>query len=246
MKKTNFAFTLFFFSHLAVAYDAPKATTSPTIDGFDNDATWLNVNWAPIDTLILGDQPSENDFQGRYKIVWTSQKLYVLAEITDDILIDTHADPLDSYWEDDTLEIFIDEDKSGGNHQKNYNAMAYHIGLDNQVADIDMSGEPRLFNSHVNSVWRRSSKSPNTITWEVSIDVYPDTLRDHYSESQTAAQPVTLFSGKEMGFMIAYCDSDSSLGREHFINSIDIPAVKGDKNRGYIDASVFDTLKLVE
>jgi len=59
-------------------------------------------------------------------------------------------------------------------------------------------------------------------------------------------QPVTLYKGKKLGFMVAYCDSDSNKGRELFIGSFDVPAVNGDKNRGYLDASVFDTLKLVD
>lgn len=246
MKLAIHSFVLLFSIQCGYAYEAPKAMQAPTIDGLADDRAWQRAPWANIDQLTLGEQPSSSDFSGRFKLVWTAEKLYMLAEIIDDVLIDTHADPLDSYWEDDTLEIFIDEDKSGGNHLDNYNAMAYHIALDNQAADIGMDGKPRLFNSHVESRWQRSSTSHNQVIWEASIDIYPDTLRDQYNEDQQPALPVTLKEGKKLGFLVAYCDSDGTEGREHFMSSFDIPAVDGDKNRGYIDAGVFDQLVLIK
>ena len=51
--------------------------------------------------------------------------------------IDQHADPKYFYWDDDCLEIFIDEDAFGGDHEFNYNAFAYNVALDNQIVDID-------------------------------------------------------------------------------------------------------------
>ena len=226
----------------AHAYEAPQAKVAPSIDGLNNDPAWSSAEWEAIDQLTLGEQPSADDFSGRFKIVWTAKKLYLLAEIVDDVLIDTHADPLDSYWEDDTLEIFIDEDKSGGDHLENYNAFAYHIALDNQTVDFSSEGKPRTLNDHVDSVWKRSSENPNKVIWEASFDIYSDEFKDQ----NNTAKPVTLTAGKELGFMVAYCDSDGNDGRQHFIGSHDIEAVDGDKNRGYIDASVFDNLKLVK
>ncbi len=241
---TLFRFTAAFLllaSSNVFAYDAPYAGTAPTIDGDANEPVWSNAKWANIDQLTLGTQPTPDDFSGRFKVVWTPQKLYFLAEIVDDILIDTHANPLKQYWEDDTLEIFLDQDLSGGNHLDNYNAFAYHIALDNQVVDHNQDGQPRLLNSHIESHWKRSSGQDNRIIWEASVDVYPDTFTD----KDNTAKPVNLAADMKMGFMVAYCDSDGPQGREHFIGSYDIPAVNGDKNRGYIDASVFDTLTLI-
>ena len=246
MKLLSFVILILLCTPITHAYEAPKAATAPIIDGLANDSAWQTAEWANIDQLTLGEKPTGDDFSGRFKLVWTSQKLYIMAEVIDDVLIDTHADPLDSYWEDDTLEIFIDEDKSGGDHLKNYNAMAYHIALDNQAVDIGLDGEPRLFNEHIHSRWQRASTSPNKVIWEASIDIYPDTLRDSYTDDQVAVRPVILSAGKKLGFLVAYCDSDGLQGREHFVGSYDIPAVNGDKNRGYIDASVFDELILVE
>ena len=236
------AFIVASLSQACLAYEAPYAALAPSIDGQANDAAWARAKWQAIDQLTLGGQPSPEDFSGRFKIVWSKDKLFILGEIIDDVLIDTHADPLDSYWDDDTFEIFLDEDKSGGKHLDSYNAFAYHISLDNQVVDLNSEGKPRTLNDHVSSAWKRNTEKPNAIIWEASFDIYPDTFKDH----NNTAIPVTLAAGKELGFMVAYCDSDNNNGREHFISSHDIKAVNGDKNRGYIDASVFDHLKLVE
>jgi len=244
MFKRSLAFSILTLNltQFCFAYEAPNAKVAPIIDGRANDQAWARADWEKIDQLTLGEQPTSDDFSGRFKLVWTQDKLFILSEITDDVLIDTHADPLDSYWEDDTFEVFIDEDKSGGKHLDNYNAFAYHIALDNQVVDLNSLGKPRTLNDHVASIWKRSAEKPNTVIWEASFDIYPDTFKDQ----ENTAKPVILERGKEMGFIVAYCDADGDKGREHFIGSHDIPALDGDKNRGYIDASVFDYLKLVD
>ena len=241
-----FAAPFLLFASPSYALNIPHADETPVIDGAMDEPSWELAQWQPINQPIIGELPDESDFSGRYKLVWTEQKLYILAEIVDDILADRHAHPLESYWNDDTFEILIDEDGSGGNHQFNYNALAYHIALDNQAVDINLSGEPQLMNDHIQSVWKRSSSEPSKIIWEVSVDVYPDTLKDTYADDEEPAKPVILSKGKKLGFMIAYCDNDGGEKRESFITSYDIPAVNGDKNRAYIDASVFQTIKLVE
>ena len=220
------------------------------INGLADDTSWQRATWQPIDKLILGDMPSKADFSGRFKVMWDAQQLYLLVEITDDILFDQHADPRHLYWDDDCLEIFIDEDASGGNHQFNYNAFAYHVALDNQSVDIgeknaDGSDNFVLLNDHITSSWRRSETSPNKVIWEMSVRVYNDSFSLDTPLGEKPSQPVSLFAGKVLGFMLAYCDNDGSKEREHFIGSVDIEAVNGNKNLGYITADVFQKLTLV-
>jgi hypothetical protein len=233
------------------ALEAVKSPEKILIDGLANEASWQLASWQPIDKLILGSQPSADDFSGQFKIMWDEQQLYLLVEITDDILFDQHADPRHLYWDDDCLEIFLDEDASGGNHQFNFNAFAYHIALDNQAVDMgeknaDGSDNFVLLNDHVTSVWRRSEKSPNKVIWEVSVRVYDDSFSLTTTMQKKNPQPVTLFEGKNLGFMLAYCDNDGSKEREHFIGSTDIKSVNGDKNLGYITADVFSQLTLIK
>ncbi len=225
--------------------DAVRFTSERiTIDGRMLERSWSDAEWRRIDKHILGEYPEPQDFAGRYKLLWDERHLYLLAEISDDVLFDQHADPLLRYWDDDCLEIFIDEDGSGGNHQFDYNAFAYHVALDNQAVDIggqleDGSPEFVLLNDHIDSQWRRQERPPHAVLWEVAIKVFDDSFHPSISN-----QPVSLTAGKTMGFMLAYCDNDGSEEREHFVGSHDIEPVNGDKNLGYIDASVFGTIKL--
>jgi len=245
---------LVFFSLNVSALEAKKSPQKMFIDGIADEASWQLASWQPIDQLILGDMPSKDDFSGRFKIMWDERQLYLLVEITDDILFDQHADPRHLYWDDDCLEIFIDEDASGGNHQFNYNAFAYHVALDNQSVDIgeknaDGSDNFVLLNDHINSAWRRSEKSPNKVIWELAVKVYDDSfslpITGQILTPTKKSQPVTLTLGKKLGFMLAYCDNDGSKEREHFIGSVDIKAVNGNKNLGYITADVFQQLRLI-
>lgn len=238
----------------ALAWDVPRAAEAPVIDGVADDPAWALAEWRPMDQLMWGTMPEPADFSGRYKLVWTPERLYLLAEITDDVLIDTHADPLENYWEDDALEFFLDEDASGGNHLHSYNAFAQHIGLDNQSADIgpfrsaedEAAGRRfvRTYPDMVTARWQRAAEAPHPLVWEVEITVFGDDYHDDPDRPQ--ASPVTLHAGKNLGFMLAYCDADSPAGREHFLGDVAVEPVDGDRNRGYIDASVFGTITLVE
>ena len=218
-------------------YRAPLAAQAPVIDGVPTDSAWAAAPWRDLDQRWLGPPLEEGDFSGRYKIVWNEQRLFVLVEIVDDILIDRYRDPLESYWDDDCLEIFIDEDFSGGDHQHNHNAFAYHLSLDNRAIDIGTDGRPRDYSHHVDSRWRQSG---DKLYWEVSIAVYPDTYVDDSDQNV----PVPLSAGKVLGYLVAYCDNDGSEIRENFMGS---EYASGDnKDRGWIDAGLFGRLELVD
>lgn len=246
ISRASISAVLFLAGACGHAMEAPRAAVAPNVDGIPDDAAWVNGKWRDLKYLMVGTLPDPNDFSGRYKAVWTAEYLYLLAEITDDILIDTHANPLDSYWDDDALEVFIDEDRSGGLHQFDYNAFAYHIALDNQAIDIGPYEDEasRLaenvnflaFPDHVHARWQRSAEAPHKLYWEARIAIFDESM----------TQPLSLRAGKKLGFMLAYCDADSAAGREHFMGDVDIKPVDGDRNLGYINASVFGELTLTE
>ncbi|MCC2606711.1 CBM9 family sugar-binding protein [Planctobacterium marinum] len=216
---------------------------APVIDG-QVDELWQQAPWWPLDNHILGDIPDKADFSGRFKLLWDEGKLYLLAEIQDDVLADHYPNPKTQYWDDDCLEIFIDSDASGGNHLYTHNAFAYHIALDNQVADI---GENRgagensvvLLNHHLKSRWQRTDSEPYPVIWEVAMNLYPDAYSDAHP-----LPPLALKSHQDIGFMLAYCDADGQGYREHFYGSTAIQPVDGDKNLGYINADVFGQYQL--
>ncbi len=226
-------------THLAgrSEYLAPMAETAPVVDGVADESIWAEAAWRAMDQRWLGPEYTAEDFSGRYKVVWTAERLYLLGEFVDDILIDTHRHPLVQYWDDDTWEIFIDEDFSGGNHQFNHNAFAYHVSLDNKAIDIGTDEQPQDYTHHVQSRWQQTG---DNVVWEVAIDIYDDT----YTDTGNDHHPVTLTAGKVLGLMVAYCDNDGSEVRENFIGSEAVQS--GSMGRGWIDAGIFGKLVLSE
>ncbi|WP_340199201.1 sugar-binding protein [Ascidiimonas sp. W6] len=213
-----------------------KATEAPILNGVEDDQCWENSVWLPLDQKWLGTDYTEKDFSGRYKLSWRESSLYLLVEIVDDSLFDQNKDPLKLWWDDDCVEVFIDEDNSGGGHQYTHNAFAYHVALDGNVVDIAPDKEPRLYNDHV--VSKRTLKGDKSI-WELSIKLYDDSFMDGKENI-----PVSLEKGKKIGFALAYCDNDASKERENFIGSVFVPGE--DKNQGWINADIFGTLQLEE
>ena len=218
-------------------YLAPRATFAPVIDGIADDAVWEQAEWYPIANRWLGPEFTAEDFSGRFNVAWNEQRIYILVEVVDDILFDSHRDPLVQYWDDDCVEIFLDEDYSGGNHQYNHNAFAYHMSLDNQAIDIGTDQQARNYSHHVESRWKQTG---NRLVWEFAIDIYTDDYLDGSDDNV----PIALHAGKVMGLMLAYCDNDGSELRENFVGSESVP--EGPKDRGWIDAGLFGELQLVD
>ncbi len=218
-------------------YAAPRATVAPVVDGIADDVAWEDARWREMTSRWLGPEYTPEDFRGRYKVVWTEDHIYILGEFVDDILIDSHRDPLVQYWDDDCWEIFLDEDHSGGEHRFSHNAFAYHMSLDNRAIDLGTNEKPNDYSHHVDSRWQQDG---NKIVWEVAISVY----KDDYVDGSDENTPIKLTPGKAMGLMLAYCDNDGSELRENFIGSEVV--LSGPKDRGYIDAGLFGTLILEE
>ncbi len=216
--------------------DIKKAEIAPNVDGDMDDPIWNQTKWYPMDQNWIGEFPDIKDFFGRYKMTWTPEALYILVEIKDDILYDQYKDPLKLWWDDDCVEIFIDADNSGGEHQYNNNAFAYHVALDGNVVDLDSQKKPLLYNNHVKM--KRTTKDDVSI-WEFELTVYDDT----YQEGK-ANDPVVLSKDQKLGFAIAYNDNDTSKERENFMGSVFVPGE--DKNQGWINADIFGTIVLIE
>lgn len=217
-------------------YTARKAQVAPTIDG-TVDGVWDNANWAPIDVFWLGTQsnPNAQDYSGRYKALWDENYLYLLFDITDDRIFDGTRNALERYWEDDTVEIFIDENKNGGPHEYNTSAWAYHVSTYGDVVDYTTSG-PKLLNDHIDV---RLVSMGDKHLWEMRVRIYGE----DYSDSRVNT-PLTLTAGKLMGFSASYIDNDGSPQRESMMGSVDTQGHKN--NQGYQNASVFGSMRLVE
>lgn len=218
-------------------YKAPMAEEAITIDGNGSEASWAKAEWKPIKFKWLGEDFKEEDFKGRYKILWDKDHVYFLTEVQDDSLSDQEKDAFVNWWEDDCLELFIDEDRSKDEHQFNHSAFAYHITLDYDVVDMGPDQKPHLYNDHLDV---KRTKKENTYTWEVAMKVFDKSFDDNKTDNM----PVGLETGKVMGFAVSYNDNDGDNRRESFIGSINVEGE--DKNRGWIDSGIFGDLELVK
>lgn len=221
----------------ANTYLALRTQNPPKIDGFLNDECWETAAWDTLNQVWLGDAYESVDFQGRYSLVWDDSLLYLSLEIVDDALTNFYSNPLSQYWDDDCVEVFLDEDYSGGNHQYNHQAFAFHISPVMDAIDIGPDKQAHYYNHHIKGA---ITKNQTRYSWEIAIRIFGN----DYSDSIKNNRQVVLTNNKIMGFSLAYCDNDSSEFRENFIGSVNSPGHF--KNDGWIDASCFGKLVLVE
>jgi len=240
------------------------------IDGTGDDPAWEKAEWKTINYVWLGGgnasqsnltPPPAKDYSGRFKIVWTEDRLFYLVEIKDTYLSLTRIEnPYNQIYNDDCLELFINEDGKGGMHENNNTAFAYHMSYDGVHAMDYVSGQSGApfksgyieRNHHLNYKIgnldlpnKKSIDGSNVYTWEVEMKVFPSSLpiNDNPSTSP-AAVPVKLNEGKIMGFAVAYCNAGASNNREYFMGSMNIDG--SNKNVAYQNASVFAKLHLVK
>jgi hypothetical protein len=249
----------------------PEALVKPTFDG-TAEIAWDQVGWNPIDKVWmpwnnesanLGQSEGlqlhdgANDFTGNFKVMWSSETnlLYFLVEIIDDVFVDGYVyneNPSSGggYPNYDIVEIFIDEDRSGGLHvfdgtgsvasswgSNAENAFAYHMAVDapaegeiqNSLHALDIAGTNWGFPSQKIPDYAdhfpefAMKKEGNKYTWEFTLLVHSD----NYNHANQQASVVELEEGKIMGLSMAYCDNDNAtenpLRRDHFFGSVDVP-----------------------
>ncbi len=90
--------------------EVKRTDLAPTIDGKALENSWNLASWHPLDQNWLGEPYEHDDFNGRYKITWNENALYLLLEIVDDSLYSRAKDPLKLWWNNDSVQVFIDED----------------------------------------------------------------------------------------------------------------------------------------
>ncbi|GHV82173.1 hypothetical protein AGMMS49991_07310 [Spirochaetia bacterium] len=232
--------------------------TPPTIDGLGNDPAWAKAKWMPLCYEWMFNPPlshvtNADDFSGRFKIVWTADRLYILGELIDDIIsFQRESTPTTNPENDDCFELFIDENASGGarNTEGGNNLFTYHIsyGGVNVVDYVGGSTGSVLRNHHLNYKIDKNDAT-HTYTWEIEMKVYNNTYPVATSP-ETA--PVILTEGKKIGIAAAYCDADgnnkqgSLNARDHFIGSFNAGNTTQDWNQGYQNSTQYAKLYLVK
>jgi hypothetical protein len=225
----------------------------PVIDGKDNDKIWAEIDWQPIDQVWMnyGESIPESDFYGYYKICWNekSNLLYFLVKTHDDYFVDGYKYSKDpdlgkNYPDFDILEIFIDEDLSGGLHVFNskdeidqwgsssVNAFTHHMVINKPddgvcaelYADCDLEGiswDDYFIIDYKNHFKEYVVKRiGDDYYWEFSMGVYSD----KYEHDKPEESRVKLKPNKCMGLSLAYCDNDgvdeNPKTRDNFFGSV--------------------------
>ena len=210
------------------------------IDGQATEECWANAEWNAIDQVWIpwNAKMKDGDFSGRFKVAWNEDYLYVLAEVVDDSLSDDHANPLQNWWDDDCLEIFIDENRSKGDHERNCNAFAYHMSLTYDAIDLNSAGQGVNYKNNV--IADMDTIGQNTYLWEFAFKNYDAT----FSLSNPENSRVKLTHNKKMGLAVAYCDNDETTARENFIGSMVM--TQATANDMYKNADYFGLMILVD
>jgi hypothetical protein len=215
-----------------------KTTAPVVVDGSGADAVWSKTNWHPINQVWIpyAAQMANGDFEGKFKVAWDTDYLYVLVEVVDNMISDDYANPLQNWWDDDCLEVFIDEDRSKGPHERNNNAFAYHVSTKYDAIDLDANGNGINYKNNLNVIM--DTIGTHTYLWEMAIKIY----NSKFSVSNPEASRVKLSAQKLMGFTIAYCDNDETKSRENFIGSMFMTAATANDN--YKTADYFGSMLL--
>ena len=208
-----------------------------TIDGCMADSSWLKANWYDLNHVWMGAVPDEKDYSGRFKILWDTDFLYLFAEIVDDSLHATLEDGVENYWRGDYVEVFLDEDQSGGDHWYNHQAFAYHVSTEGHAIDKNTNEETFFFDEHVDVV---RTQDGDKHYWEIAIKIFDD----QFDEDSPDNNPLTLSAQKKIGFSLAYGDNDGNQSRENFMGSKQTHGVNNDE--GYKNSDVFGSLLLLE
>jgi hypothetical protein len=224
-------------------YEALFTGSVPVIDGVGDESCWDSAVWKPIDQRWIGPSYTAEDYSGRFKVLWTASRVYVLIEIVDDSL--RLQDPglvnvCNNIYNYDCVEIFIDENNSDDvNYSNSHKAFAYHMDTLGSVCYANGTAGWERLDDHI--LYKMTRVSGDTFNYEYEIKIFDDTFV--YGVEST---PVTLTEGKLMGWSIAYNDNDMGNTRQNMTGSKFVPGnTDNERNVSYFNASVFGDLKLV-
>lgn len=250
-----------------------------TVDGQGLEKCWDSTNWVYLqyqwmNTAIITDSDirvsklgvDTNNFQGRFKILWSSKtnRLYILAKITDNILWGGYVFPNSNYPDFDDIEIFYKEGDmcrqtwSVCDHEFTQNAKAIH--LTNNLYAVDINGTSWADVNYIDYIELMQAVLNKTYapdyTWEIGMYLITDSVKGSEVVRGTPFDTNRigqLTVNKVFGFTLNYCDADNGSGRNGFYSNLYLPngsdSARSDaiaeRNASWVDASLFGTAELI-
>ncbi|WP_459191298.1 sugar-binding protein [Halosimplex sp. J119] len=195
------------------AAEIAKTASAPTIDGDDDG--WSEATTHEFRHVIQGTVDGERDLSGGWRARWDGEALYVLVDVTDDQRSTDSAD----HYDDDSVEVYVDADNSGGNSYDGENDFHFSFPRD----DGEMTG---IFPRGVAAVeWSRAETDDGyriecAFPWSV-LGVSPE-------------------AGHQLGFDVHVNDDDDGDGRDAKLSWA------ADTDMAWDDPSLFATVELTD
>ena len=123
-----------------------RTAAPPTIDGAV-DSIWANATVNPITTALVGGPIAPVDLAGSFRLLYDSQRLYLLVEITDN---QPQTDSGVDWWEDDGVELYLDGDRSRGSSYDGVND--FQFGFRRQDQQIQLGANSVAAPTGMNAV----------------------------------------------------------------------------------------------
>ncbi len=215
---------------------------SIVIDGVIGEAEWDWVAAMPVEKQLnpISDTNivDENDYSLYFKMLWSESALYLLIDVTDDVIFLGHA----NIYEDDNLEVYFDMNNSKIEkwpRDKGWSGRPWTQMDDNdmqlrlQPTTADVGYESNLFgttvpNTVVNGITYAQTQSGTGYIFEMMFDF--DSLAAGYPQFDAA-------EGTEIGFDIDASDNDNNPSTR------DELGWSADRDLIYTDAGLWGTLQ---
>ncbi len=154
-------------------YTITQSVFQPVIDANASDSLWTSTDAMTVDQVIWGTVDNDNDLSATWKARYDNVNLYFLVEVTDDVIVnDSGAD----WWQDDSIEIYIDADFSHGTSYDGVNDFQYGFRVNDSTIHLgDYSATETdgiVFNTTTGGSGYVFEAS---IPWEtIGVDVLPE------------------------------------------------------------------------
>lgn len=152
-------------ANAAYTVNAPYAPAAISVDG-SLDAAWSGKVTQPISKISLGTVAGSSDLSGNFGILWDNTNVYVMADITDDVVQNDSG----TISDDDSIDLYFDMNHNHGTtygaddfmYQFGYGESAFVEHKHNAATGVTVASALRTggYRIEVKIPWSTLGKSP--------------------------------------------------------------------------------------